>query len=167
MHRRHMSVRGAAAWLLACAFALGCTETGEPTGPRASLSVAVVSEPIPFSSSIDGIANWTSFSVDVALANESDVVVSLPGCGPVVEQETPQGGWIAVAQMMCALGAGDAIELAPRSERRSSQTITLYPRSTATEARTPGRFRLLYRFTAEGQAGGVLDEARSDPFELK
>ena len=166
MHRRHMSVRGATAWLLACAFALGCGETSEPTVPRATLEVAVESEPIPSSSSVDGVPNWTVFSVDVRLTNASDVVVSIPGCGPALEQETPLGGWVVVTQMMCALGAGDAVELAPRSERRSRESIALYPRSTATEARTPGRFRLLYRFTAVGQVG-TLDEARSEPFELK
>ena len=166
MNRPHTSVRGVAAWLLACTLALGCGETHEPTAPRAALNVAVESEPTPLTSSVDGVPSWAVFSVDVRLANTSDVVVRLPGCGPALEQERPLGEWIIVTQMMCALGAGDAIELSPKSERRSSQTFTLYPRSTASEARTPGRFRLLYRFAAVGQVG-AFDEARSAPFELK
>ena len=167
MHRTHTSARGIPAWLLASAFALACSETNAPTGPRASLSVAVVSEPIPGSSSSEGVPNWAIFSVDVLLTNPSDVVVRIPGCGPAVEQETQLGGWIVVAEKLCALGAGDAIELPPRSERRSSETIiTTYARSSFSGAASPGRYRLLYRFTETGQAG-PLDEARSIPFELK
>ena len=127
----------------------------------------MVSEPIPGSSSSDGIPNWAIFSVDVLLTNPSDVVVRIPGCGPAVEQETPSGGWIVVAEKLCALGAGDAIELSPKSERRSSETIiTTYARSSFSGAASPGRYRLLYRFTEAGQVG-TLDEARSAPFELK
>jgi hypothetical protein len=39
-------------------------------------------------------------------------------------------------------------------------------RSTASVARTPGRFRLLYRFATIGQMG-AFDEARSRPFQLQ
>jgi hypothetical protein len=130
------------------------------------LSVAVVSEPSPASTSSDGIPNWAIFSVDVLLTNPSDIVVRIPGCGPALEQETQSGSWIVVAEKMCALGAGDAIDLSPKSERRTSETIlTMYARSSFSGAAI-GRYRLLYRFTAVGQVG-TLDEARSEPFELK
>jgi hypothetical protein len=130
------------------------------------MSVAVVSEPVPASSSSDGIPNWAIFSIDVVLTNRSNVVVRIPGCGPALEQET-QSGWIVVAEKMCALGAGDAIELSPKSERRSSETIiTMYARSSFSGAASVGRYRLLYRFAPVGQAE-TLDEARSEPFELK
>ena len=131
------------------------------------MNVVVESEPVPASSSTDGVANWSIFSVDVLLANPSDVVVRLPGCGPALEQETQLGGWTVVSEKMCALGAGDAIELPPRSERRSSETIiTTDARSSFSGAAAPGHYRLLYRFAAAGQVG-ALDEARSEPFELK
>jgi hypothetical protein len=168
MRRAHTSARGITAWLLVCAAALGCSEpTREPTTPRADLSVAVVSEPIPASSSTEGVPNWAIFTVDVLLANPSDVLVRIPGCGPALEQETLLGGWTIVSEKMCALGAGDAIELPPRSERRSSETIiTTYARSSFSGAASLGRYRLLYRFAPVGQVG-PLDEARSEPFELK
>lgn len=168
MRRAHTSARSIAAWLLVCASAAGCSATtGEPTPPRADLSVAVLSEPIPASSSSEGVPNWATFSVDVLLKNPSDVVVRIPGCGPALEQETQLGGWVVVSEKLCALGAGDAIELPPMSERRSSETlITTYARAAASQAATPGRYRLLYRFGAVGQVG-ALDSARSEPFELK
>jgi len=167
MPRAQTSTCAIAAWLVACAFVVGCSDTNGPTAPRADLSVAVVSEPIPGSSSSDGVPNWAIFSVDVLLANPSDVVVRLPGCGPALEQETQAGSWTVVTEKMCALGAGDAIELSPKSERRSSETIiTTYARSSFSGAASPGRYRLLYRFAAVGQVG-TLDEARSEPFELK
>ena len=147
---------------------MGCSEpTHEPTTPRADLSVAVVSEPVPAFASTDGVPNWAIFSVDVLLRNPSDVVVRMPGCGPALEQETQLGTWTVVAEKMCALGGGDFVELAPGSERRSNETlVTTYARSSWSGAAAGGRFRLLYRFAAVGQAG-TLDEARSEPFELK
>ena len=168
MRRAHTSARGITAWLLACTVALGCSEpTRQPTASRADLSVAVVSAPVPASSSSDGVPNWAIFSVDVLLRNPSDVVVRMPGCGPALEQETQLGTWTVVAEKLCALGAGDFLELPPGSERRSSETlITSYARSSWSGAAAGGRFRLLYRFAAVGQVG-TLDEARSEPFELK
>jgi hypothetical protein len=166
MRRAHTSARGIAAWLLACA-AMGCSDTNAPTATRPRLNVAVVSEPVPLSSSSDGVPNWATFSVDVLLANPSDVAVRLPGCGPALEQETQLGGWIVVAEKFCALGAADAVELQPWTQRRTTETlITTYARAAASAAATPGRFRLLYRWTAVGQVG-ALEEARSEPFELK
>ena len=126
----------------------------------------MLSEPIPASSSTEGLPNWATFSVDVLLTNPSDVVVRIPGCGPALEQETRLGGWVVVTEKLCALGAGDAIELPPMTERRSSETLfTTYARAAA-QAATPGRYRLLYRFATVGQVG-ALNEARSEPFELK
>ena len=167
MCRAHTSARGIAAWLLVCATAAGCSaSSSEPTPTGADLSVAVVSEPVPGSSSSDGVRNWSIFSVDVLLTNASTVIVRIPGCGPALEQETSAGSWIVVAEKMCALGAGDAIELPPSSERRSSETlVTTYARSSFSGAAV-GRYRLLYRFAAAGQVG-ALDEARSAAFELK
>ncbi len=142
----------------------GCSEPTEPA-PRATLSVAVVSEPIPGPDSyysIDGAPNWSSFSVDVLVRNQSDVAVRLVGCGPALERESQRGSWPIVTEMLCALGAGDAIELAPRSERQWRQTIA----ASRSDTMSPGRYRLMFRYAAVGQVG-LADEARSAPFELR
>jgi hypothetical protein len=160
MRPAHTSSCGLAAWLLASVIAVGCSEPTEPP-PRATLSVAVVGDPIPGATSFVG-SGWTSFSVDVLVKNESDVAVQMPGCGPAVERESQAGSWPIVAEMLCALGAGDAIELPPRSERQWRQTIA----ASRSDALAPGRYRLMFRYAATGQVG-PLDEARSAPFELK
>ena len=82
--------------------------------------------------------------------------------GPQLEQETQSGSWIVVAEKLCALGAGDAIELSPMSERRTSETIiTTYARSSFSGAASPGRYRLLYRFAETGQVGRSTRRVRS------
>ena len=163
MQRAHISARGVAAWLLASAVAIDCSEPTEPPAPRASLSVAVLSAPRPSSTSVDGAPNWNIFSVDVVVKNQSNVAARIPGCGPALEVESPAGGWTVVAEMLCALGAGDAIELPPMGERQWRPTIVMGSRSATT---SPGRVRLLFRYHAVDPVG-PLDEARSAPFELK
>jgi hypothetical protein len=159
MRPAHTSARAIAGWLLASVIALGCSGATEPA-PRANLSVTVVSVPDYYL--IDGAPNQTTFSVDILVKNESDVAVQIPGCGPVLERESQPGSWTIVAQMLCALGAGDAIELSPRSERQWRQMIA----ASRSDPLSPGRYRLMFRYAAAGQAG-ALDEARSAPFELK
>lgn len=126
------------------------------------MSVAVVSAPSPASTSSEGVPNWAIFSVDVLVKNQSDVAVQIPGCGPALERETQAGSWPIVVEMLCALGAGDAIELPPMSERQWRQTIA----ASRSDGISPGRYRLMFRYAAAGQVGS-LDEARSVPFELK
>jgi hypothetical protein len=99
----------------------------------------------------------------VLVKNQSDVAVRIPGCGPALEYETQVGSWTVVAETLCALGAGDAREIPPMSERQWRQTIGAVARSATVP---PGRVRLLFRYAAVGQIG-ALDEARSAPFELK
>jgi hypothetical protein len=160
MHRAHTAARGIAAWLLAGLVATGCSE---PTAPHASLSVAVVSDPIPGSTFVGGAPNWNTFSVDVVVRNESDVAAQLNPCGPELEYESSAGEWIADASRMCALGGGGAIELPPRSERQWRETL-VPPPQTATGS--PARVRLLFLYFTVGVAG-TADEARSGPIELR
>jgi len=161
MRPAHTFSCGLAAWLLASVIAVGCSEPTEPP-PRATLSVAVVGDPILGAASFASGPGWTSFAVDVLVKNESDVAVEIPGCGPALEHESQAGSWPIVAEMLCALGAGDAIELPPRSERQWRQTIA----TSRSDALSPGRYRLMFRYAATGQVG-PLDEARSAPFDLK
>jgi hypothetical protein len=160
MGRAHTTARAVAAWLLTGTIAAGCSE---PTAqPRAKLSVAVVSEPIPGSTS-NVPSRWNTFSVDVLLKNQSDVAVKIPGCGPTLERESPTGEWTAAARMICALGAGDDRELPPMGERQFRETIFT---GSSSDGMFPGRFRLMYYYAAAAQAGKA-DEARSAPLELK
>lgn len=149
--------------LLCSVAAIDCSKPTEPPTPRATLSVAVVSAPSANSTSVDGAPNWNTFSVDVVVKNQSNVAARIPGCGPALEVESPAGTWTVVAEMLCALGAGDAIELSPMGERYWRPTIVMASRSATV---SPGRVRLLFRYHAVGQVG-ALDEARSAPFELK
>jgi len=138
---------------------MGCTE---PTAPRASLSVAVLSVPIPGSAFVGGAPNWNTFTVDVLVKNQSDAAAELDSCGPEVEYETPTGQWVADTQM-CSLQAGARIQLPPRSERQWRETH-IPPSRSATGM--PVRVRLLYRYFTVGVAGDA-DEVRSEPIELK
>ncbi|HEX7977980.1 MAG TPA: hypothetical protein VF461_05220 [Gemmatimonadaceae bacterium] len=155
-----MAARGIVAWLLAGVIATGCRE---PTAPHASLSVAVVSDPIPGSSFVGGAPNWNTFSVDVVVRNESDVAAEIAPCGPQLEYESPAGEWIADASRMCALGGGGTIELPPRSERQWRETLVPPP---LTVTGSPAHVRLLYWYATVG-VSGLADEARSGPIELK
>jgi hypothetical protein len=159
MHRPPISARRVVTWLLAGALSLGCSE---PTAPHASLSVAVLSAPIPGSTFVGGAPNWNTVTVDVLVRNESDVVADLNPCGPEVEYESPAGEWTADSKL-CALVGGNAIVLPPNSERQFRETF-IPPSRSATG--TPVRLRLLYLYFAAGVAGRA-DEARSAPFELK
>jgi hypothetical protein len=147
-----------AAWLVASVLAIDCSE---PTKPHASLSVAVVSGPIPGSTFVGGAPNWNTFTVDVVVRNESDVAAQLNPCGPRMEYQTPTGEWTADTQFCAAVG-GIIIELAPRSERQWRE-MRIPPSRSVTG--TPVRVRLLYQYFTPGTAG-VVDEARSEPIEL-
>jgi hypothetical protein len=122
----------------------------------------VVSGPIPGSTFVGGAPNWNTFTVDVVVRNESDVVANPNPCGPQVEYESTAGEWTEDTQMCAAALLGD-IELPPRSERQ--WRVTRNPPSR-TGAASPLRVRLLYRYFTIGVAGSA-GEARSEPFELK
>jgi hypothetical protein len=158
MHRAHVAAR-AAAWLAASVLAIDCSE---PTKPHASLTVAVVSGPIPGSTLVGGAPNWNTFTVDVVVRNESDVAAQLNPCGPQLEYQTPTGEWI-VDQQLCGLPGGIIIEVAPRGERQFRETRIPPSRSVTG---TPVRVRLMYQYFTPGVAG-IADEARSEPFALK
>jgi hypothetical protein len=163
MQRGHTAAR-AAAWLLASALAIDCSE---PTKPHASLTATVVSEPIPRSTaSANGSPFWTGgFSVDVLVKNQSDLAAQINMCGgPELEVESPPDGWTSAGVTMCALagGASDIIDVPARGEVLRTQTV--FPPSSSVKL-SPGRVRLLFRYWTVGM-WGEADELRSAPFEL-
>src|SRR5689334_2698523 len=106
MTRAPISARSIASWVLAGLAAAGCRE---PTKPHASITVELVSEPVPKSTaSANGSPFWTGgFSVDVVARNPSDFAVKIGTCGgPEVEHESQPDVWTVVGVPMCASPGG-------------------------------------------------------------
>ncbi len=161
MHRAYTSARGIAAWFLAGALAMGCSE---PTTPLGELVVtgtpAVVTatrSPSPYG----------QFTVDVTLKNPTSTTLRLGYDGPTAERETATGQWEPIAAPYSDLVPRPDVDLPPMSELSVRASITLPSSMPAfpSGGMLAGRYRLVYGYWTVGVFGD-LQLARSAPFEV-
>jgi hypothetical protein len=156
--------RSLAVGLLACGVALGC-KSERATAPRGGLTVEVPA------SSVVGLRSGThplgGFAGEALLRNSTATDMRVNACAPDVEREIRSGEWLTVLRRYCTLQLGLSDVEVPAMGEIAVPWAAYAPFSGADpstiDADLAGRYRLVYRYIAEGESGN-MEEARSSPF---